>query len=153
KRMVKEQTGQLALEALWALNLSGGFNETVAFETLNHADPYLRWWTIRLLGDDKKVSTAMANRLAVLAKTEPHLEVPSQLARSARRLRASACLGIVRQLLARSEDINDIHIPLLLWWALEAKAESDRALVVKMFAEPALWRLPMVEKHILERLM
>ena len=152
-RMVKEQKGQLALEALWALNLSDGFNETVASETLNHADPYVRLWTVRLLGDHRRVSAAMADRLALLAKTEPQLEVRSQLACSARRLPASACLPIIRQLLGRSEDSNDIHVPLLLWWALEAKAESDRNLVVTMFAEPALWRVPMVEKHILERLM
>ena len=153
KPLLKEETGQLALEALWALNLSGGFDEKVALETLTHADPYVRLWTIRLLGDDKHVSPAMADRLALLAKTEPHLEVRSQLACTARRLPASACLPIVRQLLSRSEDVNDIHIPLLLWWALEAKAETDRAQVVKMFSEPALWRLPMVEKHVLERLM
>jgi putative heme-binding domain-containing protein len=153
KRLIKERSGQIALEALWALNLSGGLNESVALETLTHADPYVRLWTIRLLGDDKHVSPAMVDRLVRLAKTEPHLEVRSQLACTARRLPASACLPIIRQLLTRSEDVNDIHIPLLLWWAVEAKAESDRAHVVKMFSEPTLWRLPMVEKHVLERLM
>ncbi len=44
-------------------------------------------------------------------------------------------------------------MPQLLWWALEAKAESDRNLVLKMFSGSEPWRLPMVEKHILERLM
>jgi putative heme-binding domain-containing protein len=152
-RMLKEQTGQAALDALWALNLSGGFNETVAFGTLDHADPYVRLWTVRLLGDDRQVSSAMAEKLARLATKESHPEVRSQLACSARRLPAQAALPILRRLLARDEDAGDIHIPLLLWWAIEAKADSDRNAIMRLFQDSAMWKLPLVEKHILERLM
>ena len=56
--MVSTNTGQLALESLWALNLSGGFNDEVALSTLGHADPFVRLWTVRLLGDENKVSPA-----------------------------------------------------------------------------------------------
>jgi putative heme-binding domain-containing protein len=151
--LVKNETGQMALEALWALNLSGGFNETVALETLQHADPHVRLWTVRLLGDDGKVSAGTATMLADLAKKETHLEVRSQLACSARRLPASACLPIVKGLLHHAEDQRDIHIPLLLWWALEAKADSERHLLLGLFHDRDLWRQPLVERHILDRLM
>ena len=41
-----------ALQGLWGLYVSGGFNETVAAELLRHPGEYVRAWTVRLLGDD-----------------------------------------------------------------------------------------------------
>ena len=144
---------QLALECLWALNLCGGFDETLASETLAHDDPYIRMWTVRLLCDDFEVSDDIAQQLAKLAATEPYVEVRSQLASSARRLPAAQGLPIVRQLLARSEDVDDVHLPLLLWWAIEAKADSDNEAVVALFSEADVWDLPIVRKHLLSRVM
>ncbi|MCI0457098.1 MAG: c-type cytochrome [Gemmataceae bacterium] len=153
RKMVKEHTGQLALEALWALNLCGGLDDPTALEALAHTEPYVRLWAVRLLGDRKQVSAGIATRLAELARSEPLVEVRGQLASSARRLSAESGLPVVRGLFARSEDASDIHLPPLLWWAIESKAESDRAAVLKLFSERDTWRLPMVERHILERLM
>ena len=39
--MVRESTGQTALEALWGLNLCGGFDDAFAMEALHHADPHV----------------------------------------------------------------------------------------------------------------
>jgi len=38
-------------ESLWALNLSGGLDEKTAMNTLEHDDPFIRLWTVRLLAD------------------------------------------------------------------------------------------------------
>src|SRR5262249_10668434 len=122
-RKMLEETGQPALEALWGLNLSGVFDDRLAAETLGHRDPYVRLWTVRLLGDDNKGPPALAKRLAEMARPEPHVEVRGQLASTAKRLPATDALPIVRALLARDEDASDIHLPLLLWWALESKCE------------------------------
>ena len=54
--LIAQETGQLALEALWALNLVGGLDEATALKTLDHADPYVRLWTARLLCDASHVS-------------------------------------------------------------------------------------------------
>jgi putative heme-binding domain-containing protein len=153
RQMVSTNTGQLALESLWALNLSGGFNDEVALSTLGHADPFVRLWTVRLLGDENKVSPAIARRLAGLAATEPDIEVRAQLACSAKRLPAAHAFGIVRKLLARDEDAADKRIPLLLWWAIEAHCEKSPQAVLALFGEPAIWRLPLVKESILERVM
>ncbi|HJT76322.1 MAG TPA: PVC-type heme-binding CxxCH protein [Gemmataceae bacterium] len=152
KKMLAE-TGQPALEALWGLNLSGGFDEALALETLGHADPYVRLWTVRLLGDENHVSPAVGRRLAEMARTEPNVEVRVQLACSAKRLPAADALPVVRNLLARDEDVADVYQPLLLWWAIEAKCASDRDRVLALFGDPAVWRLPLVRTHILSRLM
>ena len=95
---------RLALEALWALNLVGGLDEATALKTLDHADPYVRLWTARLLCDASHVSPPVAAALARRAAIEPNVEVRSQLACSAKRLPARDALPIVRALLARSED-------------------------------------------------
>jgi putative heme-binding domain-containing protein len=153
RKILDSETGQPALEALWGLNLSGGFDDALALRALEHADPYVRLWTVRLLGDARQVAVPLAKRLAELALTEPHVEVRSQLACSAKRLPAGDALPIVRNLLARDEDVDDIYVPLLLWWALESKCESDRDQVVALFEDLSIWRLRMVQAHLLHRLM
>ena len=74
----------------------------------------------------------------------------SQLASSAKRLPARDTLPIVRALLARSEDATDIHIPLLLWWAMEAKATTDPDAVLALFEDRAIWDLPITRATIAE---
>lgn len=151
--IIDQERGQLALEAFWALNACGGFNESVARGFLKHADPYVRAWTVRLLADDGTVAPSMVKALAELAAEEPHVEVRCQLACSARRLPADQCLQLIRPLLTREEDVGEAYLPLLLWWAIESKAASDRDTVVQMFQDRALWDQPMVAQHILERTM
>jgi putative heme-binding domain-containing protein len=153
RNMVETKTGQLALEAFWALNLSGGLDNAMALKTLDHPDPFVRLWTVRLLGDERKVSPAVAQKLVALAAGEPNVEVRAQLACSAKRLPAADALPIIKALLGRNEDVADKRIPLLLWWALESKCEQDRDAVIELFSDPAVWRLPLVQSTILERVM
>ena len=51
------------------------------------------------------------------------------------------------------DDADDPDIPLLVWWALESKADLDRAAVLEMFDDADLWSQPAVEHTILGRLM
>jgi len=152
-KSVEANTGQLSLESLWALHLSGGLTEPVALKTLQHADPFVRLWTARLLGDEQAVSPVLAKQLIRLARSETNLEARLQLACTARRLPARECLAMVRNLLQHDEDADDDRQPLLLWWAIESKAERDREAVVAMFDDSPFWNLPLVKQHILERVM
>lgn len=153
RKMLDTEIGQTALEALWGLNASGGFDEKLALHALDHKDPYVRLWTVRLLGDDKKVSPEVAKRLETLARAESNLEARVQLACTARRLPAADALPIVRALIARDEDVEDLFQPLLLYWAMESKCDADREVVLKLFDDAAVWKLPMVQKHHLHRIM
>lgn len=152
KKLVESNRGQLALEALWAVNLSGGWDETFALRQLSHPDESVRTWTVRLLGDAKRVSPSLQARLIELTRTETQVEVRSQLASSCRRLPARNALPILRELVLRREDENDLHVPLLLWWAIESKVGSDLPLVLKMVKDPALWQSPLFNRHIASRL-
>jgi putative membrane-bound dehydrogenase-like protein len=143
---------QLALEALWALYVSGGFSEPFAETLLGHANPHLRRWAVRFLGDDNRVSLRLGERLVELAGGEPDVSVRSQLASTAKRLPAAVGLGIVRRLLARNLDAADPHIPLLLWWAVEHHAVPARNAVLGLFASAEAWQTPLTREVILGRL-
>ena len=135
------------------MNLIGGLDEATALKALEQPDPHVRLWTARLLCDRSRISTAVATALARRAEIEPDVEVRSQLACSAKRLPAKDGLPIVRALLARSEDVRDIHMPLLLWWATEANVGSDPEAVLAVFQDRATWNLPIARATIEERLM
>lgn len=152
-KMLFDSKGQSALEALWAINLTGGFDAALAEKTLKHADPQVRLWTVRLLGDDHKLGGTLAAKVVELARTEPNLHARSQFAASAKRLSASEGLPLVQSLATHDEDAGDIHVPLLLWWAIEVHCAKDRDKVVEMFKESSLWRTKIVEQTILTRLM
>ncbi len=151
-RMMVSDNGQLALEACWALHLSGGFNEKAAMVALAHKNPHVRMWAVRLLGDEKTVSTQMARQLKTLAAKENDPEVLSQLACTAKRLPAEDALPLLANLLKR-EVADDPDIPLLIWWALESKAELDRERVLTLFEEASRWKNPVIQHVILKRLM
>ncbi|MSU57916.1 MAG: c-type cytochrome [Pedosphaera sp.] len=143
----------LALEALWALYVSGGFNETFAAKALAHRSAPIRKWSVRLLGDEKNVSAASAGRLVELAKTDPDVRVRSQLASSAKRLPSQQALPIIEALLLRDADSGDPYVPLLLWWAVERHAVDALPGVEKFFISPAAWKSVLVLDVIQERLM
>jgi len=178
EKMVHQSSGQPALEALWALYLSTAnpsapgvlakekaeknepphvgcysLSDGLTSKLLRHTDPFVRLWTARLLCDERCASPVIARELAQLAKVETSLEVRGQLASSARRLPATDCLSIVHNLIAHDQDGDDNRMPLLLWWAVEAKAEGDREAVVAFFEDRSLWDRPIVKKHILDKVM
>lgn len=165
RKLVAENTGQFALECFWALNASGGFNDEVALQTLEHKDEFIRAWTVRLLGDrypparygsstrkPQALPAALQKKLEAIARTEAEAQVRAQLASTAKRLPGSNALPILREALYRDEDATDKHIPLLEWWALESKATSDRAQVLDLLKDSALWRTPLFSKFIVARL-
>jgi putative heme-binding domain-containing protein len=149
----KNVPGQLALESLWALNLVGKLDERTALKALEHADPHVRLWTARLVCDPLNISLATVEGLVWRAMKEPDVEVRSQLACSARRLPTMESQLIVWALLAAADDSGDIHMPLLLWWAVEAQTRIDPDLVVEWLKNRTWWSRPIVRSTLLERLM
>ncbi len=152
RRMVLENKGKLALESLWAVYVSGGLDEDFAARLLDHPNDDVRTWAIRLIGDSKEVSSGFRDRLVELAKTEKSATVRCQLACTAKRLPGPDCLAVVREMLRRDEDADDPFLPMLLWWAIEDKAVSDRDAVIGLLDSPAAWRAPIVSRFIVERL-
>lgn len=135
----QKDDGRLALQGLWGLYVSGGFDENLASELLQHPSEYVRAWTIRLLGDEGKVSGALARRLKELATSDPSPVVRCQLAATARRLPGEDGLPVVETLLARGLDRDDPYLPLMSWWAVESKALTDTDRLLRVFGTRAAW--------------
>jgi len=140
KMALQNSDGNLALQGLWTLHGVSRLDDEFAQKLLKHPDEYVRSWTIRLLGDRKKVSPQMARQLLALAETEPSPIVRSQLACSAKRLPGKDGLPIVFAILDREIDDADSRIPWLLWWAIEDKALSDISLIVGQLTSEEAWK-------------
>jgi putative membrane-bound dehydrogenase-like protein len=154
RRLVREaKDEQFALESLWALYVSGGFNERFAGLVLEHPHPHIRRWVVRFLGDDSKVSATLGRRLALLAQREANPVVRSQLASSAQRFAPAIALPIVQTLVRRDVDRHDPHIPLLLWWAVEQHVPAARETLVSFFASSEARRSSLAREVILPRLV
>lgn len=151
--LLKQSDGQSALEALWAIHLSGGFDDNIAKLALDHTDPFVRMWAVRLLGDRGQIPDSMGKILVEVASREKHPEVRSQLACTAKRLPGALAVSIVRSLILTEKVLDDPDNPLLIWWALESKATSGRSAVTDLFRETSIWELPLVQDVLLSRLM
>lgn len=142
----------LALEALWTLYVSGGFDEALAGELLTHPSAAVRSWTVRLIGDDGLVPPALHEPFMKLVADETDATVRCQLACSAKRLPGEQALPIAAAMLARDSDAADAFIPLLVWWAIEDKAVSDRDRVLAIFTKKAIWRRLLAGETVAPRL-
>jgi putative membrane-bound dehydrogenase-like protein len=112
---------QHSLRALWALSNVGAFDEAFGRETLGHADPWLRAWSVRLLGQlDAPLAPATWQRLVRLAQADASPDVRLQLASSCQRWRAHRDpKDLLQALMRRDEDARDPVLPLLTWVAYE----------------------------------
>ncbi|MEM7371183.1 MAG: dehydrogenase [Bacteroidota bacterium] len=151
--LMEQSSGQLALEALWAIHLTDGLRDSIASIGLRHADPYVRLWTVRLLGDRRTVSQAINTKVLDMASQATHPEVLSQLAASAKRFPAQLALPLIQVLSHNKACARDSEIPLQIWWALEDKSVSQRESVLALFSSPSFWKIPLIQNTILERLM
>jgi putative heme-binding domain-containing protein len=167
KELAVNGSGAAALHALWALYQIAGVDDATAEKTLAHADPAVRGWTVRLLGDAHGIqrnlglpparteayplATNVFDTLLARAAVEPDAEVRSQMASTARRLANEQAFPLVAALLSRDEDVNDAYLPLLCWWVLEAHLPSSTEDVMALFEIRALWDKKIVQEHLLPR--
>lgn len=153
REMATKSDSAHALDAAWALHLCGGWDDPVACTLLQHANPDVRAWTIRLLGDNGNVSELLADAMISIAGRESNAEVRLQLACSCRKLPTALGLAILRQLLLHSNDEHDPLIPSAIWWGLESQADHHSE-VLQWIREEKLWQAPLSQSaHIMEYLM
>lgn len=153
RELIERGTGLPALNAMWAHYQTFGADDVLASMALRQDYPPLRYWTIRLACDDGEVSSGLMDAIEDQARYEDDAEVRSQLAASARRLPARQALRLIRIVMSREEDVEDAYVPLLCWWVLESKFEEARHEVMGLFEEEAFWKEPMVQEHVLSRMM
>jgi putative heme-binding domain-containing protein len=170
EKKLSEDRGLGALNALWTLHQAGALGEQLAQWALHHPYAPVRMWAVRLLGDrfgvnrgpglagrggplSGELPAGLMRALTDQAEREPDAEVRAQFAATARRLSPTQALALVKVMASRDEDAADPFVPLLLWWAIEALFATDRERAVEFFREPALWERPLVQQHLLPRIM
>ncbi|MCA9413232.1 MAG: dehydrogenase, partial [Candidatus Omnitrophica bacterium] len=141
------------LEALWTLYSCGGMTDDLADSLLLHLKPEVRRWVVHFLGDAREVPQSSGERLVQMARTEADVRVRSQLASTAKRIQSEFGLRIVKEIVARDEDGGDPHVPLLIWWALEAHSVSSQHLAMELLTQEDVWNSSLFQKEILPRLM
>jgi putative membrane-bound dehydrogenase-like protein len=114
-----------ALRGLWGLYAVGAFDEATARKALAHANPFVRSWAIRLLGQAGLINQPLLAALTALAEKEPAPQVRSQLASTARRLAKLDTLPLLHALMQHKEDSKDANIPLLIWLAYEPRVSAQ----------------------------
>jgi putative membrane-bound dehydrogenase-like protein len=169
KRLIAHGDGLAALNALWGLYQAGGFDSETALVAIRHANPLVRVWAVRLLGDDYGIQrnlglsparqysillpTQVMEALLAQAAAETDAEVRSQLASTARRLAEEQALALAAAVMRHQEDVDDPYIPLLCWWVLEALMPAHTDQVLGLFQARDLWDEPLVVQHVLPRVV
>jgi putative membrane-bound dehydrogenase-like protein len=150
-RLRQDRDETIALRDLWALQVSGGFDDSQALESLEHPVAGVRRWTVRFLGDDGAISQSLKSSLVALAAAEPSASVRAQLASSCQRWKSDDAIPILDRLARHEEDRDDAHIPLMIWWAVERQLRNDRNAVVEWLANPDAQTSPIIGTTVLER--
>ncbi len=150
---LEQETGQIALESLWMLNLLDELGPSQRQTALAHPNPFVRKWAIRLIGDARAATDREYAILAEIAQSDENIEVRQQLASTAKRLQSPEGLTIIDALMRRSEDAKDRYMPSLIWWALESHISSDRDRVMNLFSNPSLFNQAIPLHSLLQRTM
>lgn len=139
--------GPQALEALWAMDGLGTVTDDALTASVKHADPYVRRWAVKLVGEGVG---SVSEHLPQLAKEETLPEVRAQILASAKRLPAASALPLLS---AGNTQDESGHLPLLAWWALESKAEKEREAVFTFLkADSAFLNTSLFRDHLAEKL-
>lgn len=145
--LVRKPENPHAIDALFALHMLGGLDEKLSIEWLQHPNPFVRRWVVRCIGDSGTANPTLTTALTQLATDEIHPEVRTQLLCSAKRLPAESAIPILRIMMQREADLADQRLPLLLWWAIETRAEIERDAALSLFESQGAWQSKLARKY------
>lgn len=144
------------LETLWGQQAVASDQDQLD-AWLQHPSPRVQVWAVRLIGDHWNVSAkdeAVVGKLLALAESTSDSHLRSQLAATAKRVDPQTGLGIVEAVLRKGQDAPpDIHVPMLLWWAVEEHCDNPEAIIQFIDRNEHLISNPMFVETIAPRLM
>jgi putative membrane-bound dehydrogenase-like protein len=141
-----------ALEALWARQrVDAVIDDNELEKWLAHSNEDIRAWALRWSFDTWKRDIPSLETIEAIAENDPSPRVRSQLASIVGRS-YGLCSSLVERLAARNEDADDPHIPLLIWWAIEAHRVHPSSVNASLWRVEDFWKLPLVRRHLTERM-
>ncbi|HEY0552467.1 MAG TPA: PVC-type heme-binding CxxCH protein, partial [Verrucomicrobiae bacterium] len=117
----KDLNASLRLNALWALNLAKGVNETRLHASLQDGDPFVRAWAVQLAAEYGPGAETMTGKLVTMAKEDPSPVVRRYLASAAQRVPPELSWQIIEALARHGEDKDDRNLPYLIWHSMAAQ--------------------------------
>ena len=136
------------LRALWALHVSGGFDEKTGLKTLGDKDAYVRAWAVQLLCEDLKPSAAAQAAFVRMAREDASPVVRLYLASALQRMGGETRWGLAEGLAAHGEDRDDHNLPKLLWFGVEPLVKENPGRALDLAARS---QLPMLAQFIARR--
>lgn len=137
------------LRLMWTLHATGIAGEPFYTVLLANKSEHTRWWAIRLLTEDKQVSSAVLAKFVTMAREDKSAFVRLGLASALQRLPVNDRWDLATALLAHAEDAADKDLPLLTWYGIEPAVAADPAKAALLLAK---CQQPQVRQFITRRL-
>lgn len=137
------------LRAMWALQVTGGADESWLRLQLADKSEHIRCWALRFLTDSGPASDAAITAMESLAAKEDSGLVRMYLASTLQKLPNDRRWNIAEALARYHQDGFDRWQPLMLWYGIEAAVPTNRARAVRVLEQT---RIPQLRKLITRRL-
>ena len=158
-QVVDAATTPARIRALWAMHLAQPLTTREAQPFLQHSDPWVRSWSLQLLGEplpglsaERWESDGARNAisgLAAMARDDSSPVVRRHIASLIQRIPAKHRHEVLTALLGHAEDAADAQLPLLCWYATEGTLVEDPDATVDLLKA---CRIPKVREFIARRL-
>jgi len=121
---VNAEDTPIRLRAIWALHVTGGFEEweTRAMQSRNE---YVRSWSIQLAAEDGELSDEQLALAKEMAKSDPSPLVRLYLASALQRIPLDQREPVLAELVRHESDAEDHNLPLMYWFAMEPVVGAD----------------------------
>ena len=113
------------LRAMWALHITGGFNDDELIELLDDEDEYVRSWAIQMLAEDFSPPAQAIEKFQQMARQDESPVVRLYLASLLQRLDYDHRWEIAEHLMLHGEDEDDHNIPNMIWFGFEPLVGED----------------------------
>ena len=144
-----EQSGiPKKLRSLWALDVLGGATPDFLEKLLQHDNPHIRAWSIRLLCEDRNPGANALQEFRHIAASGDSAYVRLYLTSALMRLDAPSKWKVLPSLLGREEDNDDDNLPNMYWYAAQVLVEDSPDRFVGLLDETRIGR---VQRHIARR--
>jgi putative membrane-bound dehydrogenase-like protein len=152
KSWAKGKAGDLALEALWALYVSGGTDEEFLASLFDHPNEYVRAWAVRLVTDHHPGNAKAGEWWKKLNPNEASPVVLAQVACSARRVPVAAVPDLITYLIDNPACAADPQLPLLVWWAIETEMTHTKGWAAAQRLTGPKWSDSVFRTDIVEKI-
>jgi putative membrane-bound dehydrogenase-like protein len=126
------------LRAMWALHVTGGFENKALTDCLSDNDEYVRAWAIQLLCEDGKPSEEANAKFVQMARGDRSAVVRLYLASAMQKTDQATRWLLATELMKHAEDIADHNLPKMIWIGMEPLVKENTGRALQLAANAAV---------------